>query len=83
MGKKKIEIGATMLAAFAASSCCIIPLIAVVIGGSGSALSWMAPFRPFLIGFTLLALGYTWRKQLKKQRNCCDTERPSEFIKLF
>ena len=49
-----------LFAAIAASSCCIPPVIALIagVGGSASALSWMEPFRPYLIGLAPLSLRF-------------------------
>ena len=65
-----------LLAAVAASSCCIPPVIALIagVGGSASALSWMEPFRPYLIGLAIVAIGYAWYNYLKpkKAEDCCE-----------
>ena len=47
-------VGAGLLAAFAASLCCIMPILAVLggIGGVASTFSWLEPFRPYLIVLT-------------------------------
>ena len=64
-----------LFAAVAASSCCIPPVIALIagVGGSASALSWMEPFRPYLIGLAIIAIGYAWYDYLKpkKAEDCC------------
>jgi copper chaperone CopZ len=65
-----------LFAAVAASSCCIPPVIALIagVGGSASALSWMEPFRPYLIGLAIVAIGYAWYNYLKpvKAEDCCE-----------
>ena len=67
-----------LFAAIAASSCCIPPVIALIagIGGSASALSWMEPFRPYLIGVAIIAIGYAWYDYLKpkKAEDCCEVD---------
>ena len=66
-----------LFAAVAASSCCIPPVIALIagVGGSASALSWMEPFRPYLIGLAVVAIGYAWYNYLKpKNSDDCDCE---------
>lgn len=68
-----------LFAAIAASSCCIPPVIALFagIGGSTSALSFMEPFRPYLIGLAAVAIGYAWYNYLKPKNveDCaCETE---------
>ena len=67
-----------LFAAVAASSCCIPPVIALIagVGGSASALSWMEPFRPYLIGVAIVAIGYAWYDYLKpkKAEDCCEVD---------
>ena len=67
-----------LFAAVAASSCCIPPVIALIagVGGSASALSWMEPFRPYLIGLAVIAIGYAWYAYLKpkKEDDCCEVD---------
>ena len=67
-----------LFAAIAASSCCIPPVIALIagIGGSASALSWIKPFRPYLIGLAIIAIGYAWYDYLKpkKAEDCCEVD---------
>ena len=66
-----------LFAAIAASSCCIPPVIALFagVGGSASALSWMEPFRPYLIGLAVIAIGYAWYNYFKlKNTDDCDCE---------
>ena len=83
-------IGAGLLSAFAASLCCITPLLALIAGTSGfaSTFSWLEPFRPYFIGLTILVLGFAWYQKLKpkKQIDCnCDSEEKPKFIqsKIF
>ena len=67
-----------LFAAVTASSCCIPPVIALIagVGGSASALSWMEPFRPYLIGIAVVAIGYAWYDYLKpkKAEDCCEVD---------
>lgn len=67
-----------LFAAVAASSCCIPPVIALIagVGGSASALSWMEPFRPYLIGLAVIAIGYAWYNYLKPKKadDCCEVD---------
>jgi len=62
--------GASILAAFAASLCCITPVLALLAGTSGvaSTFSWMEPFRPYLIGLTVAVLGFAWYQKVKPQK---------------
>jgi mercuric ion transport protein len=71
--------GAGVLAAVAASLCCITPVLALLAGTSGmaSTFSWMEPFRPYLIGLTVVVLGFAWYQKLKPQKATdidCDCE---------
>jgi mercuric ion transport protein len=65
------------VAAIAASLCCIAPLLAIFSGLSGAAtyFNWIAPYRPYLIGITVLVFAFAWYQQLvvapKKEKDCC------------
>lgn len=75
--KKKSYGGLAFLTAIAASLCCITPVLAFVagIGGMASAFSWLEPFRPYLIGLTVLVLGIAWYQKLKPSKDIdCDCE---------
>ena len=77
-------IGAGLLTAITASLCCITPVLALIAGTSGiaSTFSWIEPFRPYLIGLTILVLGFAWYQKLipitigtKKEIDCeCETD---------
>ena len=79
----KSLIGAGVLAAIASSLCCIVPVIAAVasISGIAASFSWLEPARPFLIGFTVLVLGFAWYQHIKNKRarfECdCEEDKPS------
>ncbi len=83
--------GAGLLVAITASLCCITPVLALISGTSGIAasFSWMEPFRPYLIGLTVLVLAFAWYQNLKPKKNeidCdCDEEGKEPFTqsKLF
>ncbi len=67
------------MTAIPASLCCIAPILALLSGTSelASSFSWFAPFRPYLIGLTVLLLGFAWHQKLKPQKavECsCDCE---------
>lgn len=82
-------IGAGVFAAIAASLCCITPVLALIAGSSGiaSTFSWIEPARPYLIGVTVLVLGFAWYQKLKpkKEEDCCAADEKPKFIqsKLF
>jgi len=77
-------IGAGLFAAFASSLCCIVPLIAAIASLSGVAgnFLWIEPIRPFLIGFTVIILGYAWYRHLKIKSNKleCDCDNKNSTI---
>tara|TARA_R110001583_G_scaffold176620_2_gene331365 strand:- start:387 stop:986 length:600 start_codon:yes stop_codon:yes gene_type:complete len=78
-------IGAGLLTAITASLCCITPVLALIAGTSGiaSTFSWIEPFRPYLIGLTILVLGFAWYQKLKpkKEVDCeCETAEKPKFI---
>jgi len=76
---------AATITAIAASLCCITPILALIAGTSGAAatFSWMEPFRPYLIGLTLLVLGFAWYQKLRPKTKqeiecaCDDDIKPS------
>ena len=82
-GNKLIRAG--LLTAFAASLCCITPILALIAGTSGlaSTFSWLEPFRLYFIGVTILVLAFAWYQKLKpkKEIDCdCETEEKPTFI---
>jgi len=78
-------IGAGILTAFAASLCCITPILALIAGSSGmaSTFSWLEPARPYLIATTLLVIGFVWYQKLKPKPSdkCgCETHEKPNFL---
>lgn len=85
MEKSNKFLGAGILTAITASLCCITPVLALIAGTSGiaSTFSWVEPFRPYLIGLTILILGFAWYQKLKpeKEIDCeCETDEKPKFI---
>ncbi len=78
-------MSAGVISAIAASLCCITPVLALIAGASGaaSAFSWIEPARPYLIGLTVLVLGFAWYQKLKPRTKeeidcaCEEDEKPS------
>lgn len=76
---------AGILTAIAASICCITPVMALFAGTSGiaSTFSWVEPFRPYLIGITVLVLVFAWYQKLRTKAQeeidcaCEDDAKPS------
>jgi len=71
-----------ILAALAASSCCIPPVIALVAGVASTSLTWMEPLRPYLILLAIVAIGYAWYANLKPKQadDCgCGIEKPKFY----
>lgn len=80
-------VGAGVLSAIADSLCCITPVLALISGATGvaSTFSWMEPFRPYLIGITVLVLAFAWYQKLKprtaEEIQCaCDVEEKPPFM---
>ena len=78
-------MSAGLLTAITASLCCITPVLALIAGTSGiaSTFSWIEPFRPYLMGLTILVLGFAWYQQLKprKEIDCeCETDEKPKFM---
>lgn len=75
-----------LLTAFSASLCCISPILALLAGTSGiaSTFSWLEPFRPWLIGFTSVVLGFAWYQKLNpKKTNELDCECEEDEKPIF
>jgi copper chaperone CopZ len=79
-------LGTGVITAIAASLCCITPVLALISGASGiaSSTTWMEPFRPYLIGITILVLGFAWYQKIKKRSpeeiECaCETDAKPSF----
>jgi mercuric ion transport protein len=61
------------LAALLASSCCLGPLLLVMLGFSGawiSNLSLLEPYRPFFIGVALVAMAIAYWRIFRFKRQC-------------
>lgn len=81
---------AGIVAAVAASLCCITPVLAFLGGASGlaSSFSWIEPYRPYLIGLTIAIFAFAWYQKLKPQKpvDCkCEADNKKSFwqSKLF
>jgi mercuric ion transport protein len=89
MFKEKAILGGAMTAAFAASLCCIAPLLFVLLGfGSLGMAAIFEPFRPYLMGgaVVLLAVAYYWI-YFKGEVDCapgeaCETKPASRASRL-
>lgn len=78
---KKLTLGGAVLAALAASSCCIGPLVLAALGiGGAGALAALSAYRPYILVATaaLLGLGFylTYRKPRAVEGDACGCERP-------
>jgi mercuric ion transport protein len=65
------------IAAILASTCCLGPLVLVMLGVSGAwigSLAALEPYRPVFIGVAVLALAFAWRRIYRPVADC----RPGE-----
>jgi mercuric ion transport protein len=85
MSKGKKLISTTIIAATVASLCCITPILALIAGTTGfaSTFSWIEPFRPYLITFTILVLLLAWYQKFKSQKQEIDCDCEEERAKLI
>jgi len=77
--------GAGILSALLASSCCIIPVLALIAGSTGmaSSFSWVEPARPYLIILSITVLAFAWYQKLKAKietTDCCVVTEKPKFI---
>ena len=73
----KTIIGASFIAILMHSFCCVLPLVVVLGGLSGAAstLSWIEPAEPYLMGFSILALSFSFYQVYKpKPEIDCECE---------
>src|SRR5258705_3487774 len=74
--------GAGVLTAITASLCCITPVLALIAGSGSiaSSFSWIEPARPYLIGITIVVLGFAWYRKLRPRATddcgCAVDEKP-------
>jgi copper chaperone CopZ len=78
----------SVILAITSSLCCIVPLLTILGGMSGlaSSLSWVQPFRPYLIALTCIVLGiafYQAYTPVKKDACGCDVKRSFLQSKTF
>ncbi len=78
--------GLGILTAFAASLCCITPLL-TAIAGAGSFVAkfvWLAPLRPYLTIVTICAIAFAWFTQWKTAQtsaaDCCTPNKKPSFF---
>ncbi|MGE3343495.1 MAG: mercuric ion transporter MerT [Vicinamibacterales bacterium] len=74
-GKRTLWIGG--LAAILASTCCLGPLVLLLLGFSGAwigTLTVLEPFRPVFIVIALVALGFAARRIFRPGRVCAQGE---------
>lgn len=76
-----------IIAAVGASLCCVVPVLAVLagLGGIATTFSWLDPFRPFLLGLTVLLLGLAWYQKVQshKRAAACACEEEKEKSSFF
>ncbi len=71
--KEKAFVGASMLAALAASMCCILPIVFVLLGvGVAGAAGFFATWRPLLLAITFLLLGLGFYFSYRRPRHPCE-----------
>ncbi|SDB27798.1 Copper chaperone CopZ [Flavobacteriaceae bacterium MAR_2010_188] len=79
--------GIALLTAVSASICCIAPILGLVAGAGSvaSSFSWLEPYRPYIIGMTIVILMFAWYQQLKPKQEmdceCEDDEEKKSFLK--
>src|SRR5687767_6977312 len=80
----KASVLLTIITSASASLCCIVPVLGLIGGSSSliSRVSWLEPIRPFLVGGTVLLLGFAWYGSFNaaKKDDCgCEPEKTSFF----
>ena len=67
-----LTMSGAIISAFAASACCLGPLVLTIlgIGGAASALA-LEPYRPYLLGLTFIFLGSGFYLAYRQPRTAC------------
>lgn len=67
-----LTIGSAVVAAFASAACCLGPLVLTIlgIGGAASAVA-LKPYRPYLLGLTVLILGFGFYLAYRRPATDC------------
>lgn len=89
-GLSRLAMFGGLLGALAASSCCILPLVLVLIGVSGAwigSLTALSVYQPYFAVFTLICLGSGYYLVYRKPEAACTTKScqpviPSRFVKI-
>src|SRR5215467_847461 len=72
---QRLMAAAGLLGAFAAASCCILPLVLFGLGVSGAwigTFTQLAPYQPYFITVTVICLGYGYWLVYRSSRVRCD-----------
>ncbi|MGH1384012.1 mercuric transport protein MerTP [Kordia sp.] len=82
--KNKLAV-TSILTAITASLCCITPVLGLIAGTTGiaSSFSWIEPYRPYLIGLTILVILFAWYQKLKPEKDIdceCEADEKPKFI---
>lgn len=84
--KTIISSSGAIFVALLASTCCVGPLMALagMLGATVSQLVWLATIKPYLISFSLLAIGYNLYRAYypKKVKTCCSLEEQEALQKV-
>lgn len=85
--KDKLLSSGGIITALFASLCCITPVLAVLggLGGIATTFSFLEPLRPYLIGLTVIVLGFAFYKAYKPKKEndidcACETDEKPKFI---
>lgn len=71
--KDKAFVGASVVAAIAASMCCVLPIVFVLLGvGVAGAAAFFATWRPLLLVITFALLGVGFYFAYRKPQEACE-----------
>jgi len=90
MKTNKLFSNSAVVTALLASLCCITPVLAVLggLGGIATTFSFLEPLRPYLIGLTVIVLGYAFYKAYKPKKGtdidcACEDETSGKKINFI
>lgn len=73
----RVGLLAAGVAAILASTCCLGPLLLLMLGVSGAwigSLTQLEPYRPFFVGISFVALAMSWRRVWRPAADCAPGE---------
>ena len=73
--RNQLVAAGSVLGAILASSCCIVPLVLITLGVSGTwigSLTALEPYKPIFVGLTMILLGFGFWHVYRRPKAACE-----------